>query len=444
MAKKSNGDGSVRQLPDGSWECIIQSKYLNPATCKPKRIKRKGKNEKDAIKKCKQAVLMWERQYEAGTNSTFDRNKPYSYYMSEYIDNELKQTITASSYRTYVHTLNQNFYNYPISKLQLHMLNYQVFDMFFTQLYNDKSNNTAKTIINLCKRCGDYMVRKGYLTENHARLIPAKKIVKDDFIEKPDDEIQKTIFSHEDIHKFYEAYKNNLNEYSPIIVLMLETMMRGQEALALRINDVDFDKNIITIRRALSKRFQDNQKNSKVEHYLKVPKNGEERIVYMTPLAREVVEYLIAKIKYKVCPNPDNLLFPSYSKKGKMRSMETFEMQFKELCDKIGVDRDVRRKEYSNGIVRHIGLSVHDLRHTAITLANTAPNANVVNTALMAGHRAISTENVYTHSNVEALKGIQTASSLVLNQNKSRDNSEDHKNTELYEMYLKLKEKFEQ
>jgi len=28
MARNARGEGSVRQLPDGSWECVIQSKYL--------------------------------------------------------------------------------------------------------------------------------------------------------------------------------------------------------------------------------------------------------------------------------------------------------------------------------------------------------------------------------------------------------------------------------
>ena len=41
--KANNGEGNVRSLPDGNYECIIQSKYLNPKTGKPKRIKRKGK-----------------------------------------------------------------------------------------------------------------------------------------------------------------------------------------------------------------------------------------------------------------------------------------------------------------------------------------------------------------------------------------------------------------
>lgn len=49
MSRKENREGSARQLSDGSWECITQSKYLNPKTGSPKRFKRKGKTEKEAI-----------------------------------------------------------------------------------------------------------------------------------------------------------------------------------------------------------------------------------------------------------------------------------------------------------------------------------------------------------------------------------------------------------
>ena len=218
-------------------------------------------------------------------------------------------------------------------------------------------------------------------------------------------------------------------------------MMRGQEILALHVNDIDFEKNIITIRSAVSKRFIDNDKSKGLEKYIKIPKNGKERIVYMTPLAKEVVIYMIEQTKMKCRSNPENLLFPSYLRNGKMRTMDAFEIQFKVLCDKLGIDRDVQQVKLPNGKVIKKGLSVHALRHTAITIANTSPNSNVINTALMAGHTAIRTENIYTHTNIEALKNVKTAGEVVLNiNNKSNDKKEDE---ELYEMYLRLKEKFE-
>lgn len=34
-----------------------------------------------------------------------------------------------------------------------------------------------------------------------------------------------------------------MSEYAPVIILILETMMRGQEVLALTMDDIDLEKN---------------------------------------------------------------------------------------------------------------------------------------------------------------------------------------------------------
>ena len=49
--RKENGEGNVRKLPSGKYECVVQSKYINPKTGKPKRIKRVGETEKAAREK---------------------------------------------------------------------------------------------------------------------------------------------------------------------------------------------------------------------------------------------------------------------------------------------------------------------------------------------------------------------------------------------------------
>ena len=66
MKRKANREGNLRQLSDGTWECVVQSKYLNPATNTPKRVKRRGKSDKEAAKKAKMALQAWEKQFEAG------------------------------------------------------------------------------------------------------------------------------------------------------------------------------------------------------------------------------------------------------------------------------------------------------------------------------------------------------------------------------------------
>ena len=398
MPKKSKGEGSVRQLQDGSWECVIQSKYLNPNTNTAKRIKRRGKNAKEATKNCKMALKAWEKQFEVGTIVKIDKKKTFGQYMEEFIDKEVKPYVTGSTYKSYIYTMNANFYNYKISKLQLQNLNKVEFEIFFDKLIHDKSQRTAEVPVQMCKRCCTWLYGLSLIEEDYANLAKIKKEKKDEYFREKAkvERDQKIIFTNEDIVKFYNAYKNNLSEYCAPVMLMLETMMRGQELLPLTLDDIDLENNIIHIRSAISERFIDNDKNKGLEKYVKVPKNSKERIVYMTPLAREVVEYMIMQTQLKCRHNPQNLLYPSFNQHGKIRTMDAFEVQFKALCDKIGVDRDVRVIKMPNGSVRQKGLNVHALRHTAITLANTARDANVINTALMAGHTAIRTENIYT------------------------------------------------
>lgn len=438
MAKRDNGKGSTRKLPSGQWECLIQSKYLNPDTNKPKRIKRVGKTEADATKKCIMAVKAWEKQYEERRIIKIDKKKTFGEYMEEFIEEEVKPGVTGSTYKSYIYTLNANFYNYKISKLQLQNLSKVEFEIFFDTITHDKSVKTASVPIQLCKRCCTWLYGKSLLEEDYASFAKTKRQKRDEYFRKDTSNPQKEIFTNEDIVKFYNAYKNGVSEFCPAIILILETMMRAQELMALTLDDINFEKNIIHIRSAVSERFIDNDKTRGLEYYVKVPKNEKERIVYMTPLAKEVVQYMIEQSKMKCRDNPNNLLFPSYLKHGKMRSVDSFEIQFKALCDKLGIDRDVRER---NGVKK--GLNVHALRHTAITIANTAPNSNVINTALMAGHTAIRTENIYTHSNINALKTIKTASETVLNLKKEDKNeTENHSDKELYELYLKLKDKF--
>lgn len=448
MAKKSNGEGSVRQLADGEFECIIQSKYLNPETNKPKRFKRKAKTEKEAIKKCKMALLAWEKSFESGRDIKVDKKKTFGEYMEEFIEKEVKPHVTGSTYKSYIYTMSANFYNYKISKLQLHMLNTVEFEVYFDTVIHDKSMKTASVPIQLCKRCCKYLYGKSLLEEDYAEYAKFKREVRDEYFRTKKSEIRKEYFTNEDIVKFYNSYKSNMSEYSAAIILILETMMRGQEVLALSIDDVDFEKNTITIKSAVSERFIDNDKTKGLEKYVKIPKNGKERVIYMTPLAKEVVVYMIEQTRIKCRQNPQNLVFPSYLRHGAMRTMDAFEIQFKALCNKIGVDRDVRQTKLPNGKVINKGLNVHALRHTAITIANTAPNSNVINTALMAGHTAIRTENIYTHANIEAMKNIKTMSDVVLNMNKQtqdvaeKDCDDVVDDEELYEMYLKLKKRF--
>lgn len=440
MGRKNNGDGSTRQLSDGSWECIIQSKYINPKTGNAKRIKRKGKSENEAISNAKMALDAWEKEIEKGRDTKINKAKTFGEYMDEYIETEARRTLTGSGYHSYIRTMNKNFFNFPIAKFQLHMLNASEFENYFDTILSQKSRKTCSLPIQMCRRCCKWLVDKSLLKENYAAQARVRREIADEYNKQREDDIKnrKKVFTSEDIEKFYYAYKNNMGQYPVVVLFLLETGLRAGEFSALRNDNIDLEKNRINIVETQSIRFIDNDKNKGVEFYTKVPKNKEARFIMMSDLCRECVLYMMEQTKLKCHNNPDNLLYPTF-KNGKRRSNSTMENSFKDLCNKLGIDRDVHLTR--TGQMK--GLCLHSLRHTADTIANTAKGANVVNTALMMGHKAISVENIYTHATEEALSSVTTPSQAVLDQYKKADNLYTNEEKELYEMYLKLKEKFE-
>lgn len=437
MSREENREGSVRKLSDGSWECITQSKYLNPKTGNPKRFKRKGKTEKEARTASKMARDAWEKEFEKGKDTKVNRTKTFGEYMDEYIETEVKQTLTGSGYHSYISNLKCNFYPFPIAKFQLHMLSTIEFEKYYDTILKLKSKKTCSLPIQLCKRCCQWLVDKSLLEENYAKQVRIKTEIADEYDHRREEELKnrKMVFSYEDIQKFYYAYKNNMGQYPVVVLFLLETGMRAGEFASLRNSNIDLEKNRIDIVESRAIRFKDNDKTKGVECYTKVPKNRESRFIMMSTLCRECVIYMQEQTRLNCKNNPDDLLYPTF-RNGERRSNSSMEVCFKNLCDKLGVDRDV----HLTNTGQQKGLCLHSLRHTADTIANTAQGANIVNTALAMGHKAITVENIYTHATEDALRTITTPSQVILKEYSDKSNTEEQ---ELYKMYLKLKDKFE-
>lgn len=440
MGREENREGSVRRLPDNSWECITQSKYLNPKTGNPKRFKRKGKTEKEARTLSKMARDAWEKEFEKGKDTKVNRTKTFGEYMDEFIETEVKPSLTGSGYHSYINNLNRNFYPFPISKFQLHMLNAVEFEKYYDSILKLKSKKTCSLPIQMCKRCCKWLINKSLLEENYAAQARIRTEIADEYDHKREEELKnrKKVFSYEDIQKFYDAYKNNMGQYPVVVLFLLETGMRAGEFSSLRNSNIDLEKNRIDIVETNAIRYKNNDKNNGVEFYTKVPKNKEARFVMMSDLCRECVIYMQTQTKLYCKNNPDDLLYPTF-RNGKRRSTSSMEVCFKELCNKLNIDRDVHLTKTG----QQKGLCLHSLRHTADTIANTAKGANIVNTALAMGHKAITVENIYTHATEDALKTITTPSQVVLKDYSTKDIVDESEDRELYEMYIKLKEKFE-
>ena len=248
MGRRDNGEGSARKLSDGSWECVTQSKYINPQTCKPKRFKRKGKTEKEAKASAKAARDAWEKEIEKGRDTKVSKTKTFGEYMDEYIDTEVKSALTGSGYHSYISNMKCNFYPFNISKMQLHMLSVVEFEKYYNMILEKKSKSTCSLPIQLCKRCCEWLINKNLLEENYAKLARIKTNVIDEYDHKKEEfKRRKKVFSYEDIQKFYNAYKSGLGQCPVIVMFLLETGMRIGEFISLRNSNIDLEKGRIDI-----------------------------------------------------------------------------------------------------------------------------------------------------------------------------------------------------
>ena len=417
MAKRKNGEGTVSKVGENVYEAIIQSSILNPATGNYKRFKRRGSTAESALTNAKMACKNWELEMSYGNDVKVDKAKTFGMYMQDYMANVVMGSgITMSTYYSYTKNLDNMFYKYDISNLQLHMLTPLAFENYYNELLSKYSEKSISTPRQMCIRLCEYLVKKQLLEFNYADLgqLGIKKEVIDEYkeVQKERERTRKKIWSNEDIQKFYDAYRTNTGgEIVNILLFMIETGVRPGEFEPIKISDIDFENRTLLIDKAQGLRYKDADMPERgVEYYTKVTKNKEERMVYLSDFALELIHVMMEQTKSKAPLNPEGLLYPSFKKGNKKRTNSSMEMGVKELCDRLGIDRDVR---LSKGGQKR-GLSLHACRHTYDSIANTAAGANPIATALSMGHKSINTQNIYTHMTEDARKTIKTASSQVL------------------------------
>ena len=426
--RKENGEGSCRKLAPNKWECVVQSKYINPKTMKEKRIKRIGKTEKEARENARMALDAWEREminYQKDIKNI--KSKTFGEYMDEYMLNEVQYRIQDGSFHTYYSSFQRYFMKYKIAKMQLSMLNVKVFEDYYNELSEKYSKKTVSTPVQWCRQMCSRLVDRKLLKENFALQAQPRKEIIDEYIEEQEERerTRKKIYTIEDIQKFYDAYKNGLGEIPLIVIFLLETGLRAQEFASIKVKNIDFDKRIIYIKTNRALRYKDNNDPSKgLEYYIKHPKNNKTREVYMSDLCLEVVNAMIVQTKMKCKKNVDGYLYPTF-RTGQPRSNATLENTFKDLCNKIGVDRDVRLTKTG----QKKGLCLHALRDTMSSLAKSqgTPTSSV---ALFLGHSERVNEEHYTFADIDVLKSVKTPSMIL---------QEQQDDKQLWEEFLEFK-----
>lgn len=325
-----------------------------------------------------------------------------------FLDTEVEPFVQESSYRSYLLALKSMLFpvlgTLPIQHITVVSLN-----RFFSDLADQKSRNTAENCYCLVKRFFRYLYQKREIHQDISSFLIFPKEQRATL--KEDCGRNKHYFSTNDLLKLYRSYHLGLPwisrmnaEWLPLIIFQLETFLRAGEVLSLKVSQIHLKEGYIMVQNNMGRRYS----GKRSERYLKVPKNGHTRVVPLSYIAKEAAEQMI-KSPCQV------FLFPNNN--GELRSVDSYERAFRIILSALGIDRDAGKADC---LGREYGLNTHALRHTAITMANSTEGANLVNTALMAGHSVkylggtdIGAESSYIHAVISELRKVKTPSQVM-------------------------------
>lgn len=357
--KRANGDGSIRQRKDGSWEGRFIA-GINPKDGKAirKSVYAKTKDECAAKLRAATAALdsgdyfepskmtirkwfeIWISDYCA--DKKYATIKQYKSFGENHICNSLGSIKIAEL--TPVHI--QRFYN-DLSRngKEVHKKDDESGETVVT--YEAMSAKSIRNIHGILSKCLNVAVNQGLIKSNPAERVTLPKVIRQEIQPLTEDQ-QKA---------FVQAV--NSNDYKNILITILFTGLREAEAIGLTWDCIDFQKGTMKVCKQL-------QKRPVVDGgYTFCPlKNSKTRIIRLSPFvlsvlrnqdAQQAAEKLKAGTAWEGFQNVEErktaLVFTN--RIGKNIAAETVRLNFKKIASAIGVPE----------------ARVHDLRHTYATTA---------------------------------------------------------------------------
>lgn len=375
MPRKSNtraasGAGTIRQRPDGRWEARV-TVGINPGTGKAIRRSIYGDTQA-AVRKEMTAIL---REIDRGTYLT-PQKITVGQWLDEWLDTYAVTKVKPLTYQSYAAVI-KNHLKPAFGAVSLQSLR----GSHVQKLYNEMlaKGRNAKTVINVSavlRKSLDVAMKQGLITSNPCDAAELPKAMRKEIKPLTDAEIPLFLEQIEK-HEFRNAY-----------ALCLFAGLREGECLGLSWSQVDFEKGRITVSQQLQK-----TKSGHVEYYIAdTTKSGKPRTIEPPAICFDYLrdeKRRQAQNKLKageLWNNEWNLVFAN--EVGRYIEIETFYRKFKKVVAAIGRP-DAR---------------VHDLRHTAATVA-IASGADIKSVQSLLGHAtAAFTLDVYAHTSEAMMK----------------------------------------
>lgn len=163
----------------------------------------------------------------------------------------------------------------------------------------------------------------------------------------------------------YESPKESNERDYCMLTLFLNCGMRLSELLGINIDDIH--GTTLTV----------------------IGKGNKERTIYLNDACLEAInDWMNKRSTLKIKPQAEKALF--VSKRGTRISADMIQITIKRLLGEAGIDTNV--------------YSVHKLRHTAATLMYKYGKVDIRNLQMILGHQSVSTTQIYTHVDDEALQ----------------------------------------
>jgi integrase len=355
MAKRGNGEGSLRKRSDGRWEARIrlpggQRKHLY------------GDTRAEAVKQ----LQAFQQRLEHGTPVVADK-LTVSQYLHDWLDGCRPPALEYQTWRVYEIYIRVHISS-ALGSMKLTQLSPQQLQKFYTdKLASGKSSTYVRHIHACIHRALEDALRFGLVQRNVANLVKAPPMRK-----RP-----MAVYTPEQVRTFLSITRGERLE--ALYVLALSTGMRLGEMLGLKWHDVDLEGGLVQVQTTLKLSVHGGREVGK-------PKTaGSQRKVMLTPTA------IAALRAHRVRQLEEHL-----------QAGETWQDTGLVFTNTIGNALDptnVYKYQYKP-LLKHAGLPMirlHDLRHTAATLLLLSGiHPKVVSEML--GHSSINiTLNLYSH-----------------------------------------------
>lgn len=380
--KRANGEGCIRQLPDGRWEARITDGY-----------KPNGTQHFKTFSSKRQAVVIEKLNKFKENRRKFNSDTAVKYKMKEWLniwyDTYVKNNVRITTRISY-ESIIQNHLIPNVGNINLiDLKKVDIEKMYNKLLTNGRKDNkngglSIKSIRNIhlvLHKVLQEAVEREYIEKNPASIakVPTMKSLN---IRKKEIEI----YSKDEQMKLIDVAKED-KIYGIVVIFALYTGMRKGEILGLQWNDIDFEKKSININKQLNRlKNYENYKNKKTiltiqyntktsNSTRKIPisdnltnilkKHYEQQKVYKRIFGRSYIDY--------------NMVF--CKENGEYLDPDTVLTKYKQLAKKAGIKQ----------------CTFHALRHTFATRAlESNIQAKVVSSIL--GHSSIQfTLDTYTH-----------------------------------------------